>query len=184
MLAVPSLKPIRLRGVSWLRLVVAVRPKPSWDQRIATAPRPIRARLRTAWKATWGSSEQAWTQMSPPLSPGFSSSPGSGGSGCSAAGRLAARPRPRFSNRPGPKPKVTVRLEARRPTVSPVSSGGASRHVVDVADHLAGGHLRRRPRSTRASARAARRGSSVSRSKAAKWRRSWAGVAIPAWCSP
>src|SRR4051812_9688840 len=81
MLAVPSFIPIRLRGVSWLRLVVAVRPKPSWDQRIATVPRPMRARLRIAWKATWGSSEQAWTQISPPLSAGSSSSPGSGGSG-------------------------------------------------------------------------------------------------------
>ena len=64
--------------------------------------------------------------MSPPLSSGFSSSAGSAGIGCSAAGRFAARPRPRCSNRPGPKPKVTVRLEGSRPTVSPVSSGGAS----------------------------------------------------------
>src|SRR3954469_24860947 len=79
MLAVPSLKPIRLRGVAWLRLVEAVRPKPSCDQRITTVPRPIRARLRIAWKATWGSSEQAWTQRSPPLSSWFSSSAGGGG---------------------------------------------------------------------------------------------------------
>ena len=94
MLAVPSFIPIRLRGVSWLRLVVEVRPKPSWDQRIATVPRPIRARLRIAWKATWGSSAQAWTQMSPPLSSPSSSSPGSGGIGFSAAGRLRGQAEP------------------------------------------------------------------------------------------
>ncbi len=54
MLLVPSLKPMRLRGVACARLVVEVRPNPSWDQRITTLPRPMRARLRTAWKATWG----------------------------------------------------------------------------------------------------------------------------------
>ena len=37
MLRVPSLKPIRLRGVSWARLVDDVRPKPSCDQRITHA---------------------------------------------------------------------------------------------------------------------------------------------------
>ena len=36
MLLVPSLKPIRLRGVAWLLLVLDVRPKPSWNHRIAT----------------------------------------------------------------------------------------------------------------------------------------------------
>ena len=145
MLAVPSLNPIRLRGVSWLRLVLEVRPKPSWDQRIATVPRPIRARLRTAWKATWGSSAQACTQRSPPLSSAFSSSAGSGGIWRSAAGRLAARPRPRLSNRPGPKPKVTVRLEGSRPTALAGVVGRRQQLVVDVADHLAGAHFRRRP---------------------------------------
>ena len=127
MLAVPSLKPIRLRGVSWLRLVLAVRPKPSWDQRMTTVPRPIRARLRIAWKATWGSSEQACTQMSPPLS-----------SLVQLVGRqrrdlaqrrrpLAGEAEPALARRgSGPKPKVTVSREGSRPTVSPVSSGGAS----------------------------------------------------------
>ncbi len=183
MLAVPSFIPIRLRGVSWLRLVVEVRPKPSWDQRIATVPRPIRARLRIAWKATWGSSEQAWTQTSPPLSSWLSSSAGSGGIWRSAAGRFEARPRPRLSNSPGPKPKVTVRLEGSRPTVSPVSSGGASCTSLTspisspaVISAAASDHSRI---SSRSSA-----GLSVSRSKEAKWRRSWAGVSIPAWCSP
>ena len=183
MLTVPSLKPIRLRGVSWERVVLAVRPKPSWDQRIATVPRPIRARLRIAWKATWGSSEQAWTQTSPPLSPGFSSSAGSGGIGCRTGGRFAARPSPRFSNRPGPKPKVTVRFEARWPTVSPVSSGGASSTsltspIISPAVISAAALLHSRI-SSRSSA-----GFSVRRSKEAKKSRSWAGVSIPAWCGP
>src|SRR3954468_12745113 len=59
MLFVPSLKPIRLRGV----LVLEVRPKPSWDHRITANPRPILARFLTAWKATCGSSAQAWTTL-------------------------------------------------------------------------------------------------------------------------
>ena len=37
-----------------------------------TTPRPMRARLRTAWKATCGSSAHAWTQRSPPLRSGSS----------------------------------------------------------------------------------------------------------------
>ncbi len=72
MLLVPSLKPIRLRGVACARLVVDVRPKPSCDQRITMTPRPMRARLRTAWNATCGSSAHAWTQRSPPERSGSS----------------------------------------------------------------------------------------------------------------
>src|SRR6185295_9278231 len=142
MLAVPSLKPIRLRGVSWARVVLAVRPKPSWDQRIATVPRPIRARLRIAWKATWGSSEQAWTQMSPPLSPGLSSSAGSGGIGFSAAGRLAAAA---LLEQAGPEAEGDG--EVGRKVANRLASvvGRRQLDVVDVADHLAGGHFRRRP---------------------------------------
>ncbi len=37
-LAVPSLNPNRLRGVTWARVVDEVRPKPSWDQRTRTVP--------------------------------------------------------------------------------------------------------------------------------------------------
>src|ERR1700709_1980474 len=103
MLAVPSFIPKRLRGVVSSRLVVEVRPKPSWDQRMVTVPRPIRARLRIAWKTTWGSSAQAWTQMSPPDSSPFSSSPGGGGGGRGgAAGGTAPRRRgPRCVRRGG-----------------------------------------------------------------------------------
>jgi hypothetical protein len=53
---------------------------------MTTAPRPMRARFRAAWKTTCGSSAQAWTQRSPPDRPGSSSSPGSGGSSASARG--------------------------------------------------------------------------------------------------
>ena len=63
--AVPSLKPSRLRGVACACGSCEVRPKPSCDQRTVTSPRPMRARLRMAWKATCGSLAQAWTQRSP-----------------------------------------------------------------------------------------------------------------------
>ena len=127
MLAVPSLKPIRLRGVAWALEVVDVRPKPSCDQRTVTSPRPMRARLRTAWKATCGSFAQAWTQRSPPERSASSASPGRSGSSLSFAGRYFARPkRSRLSNSDAPKPKVTVRFAGVRSIASPVSSGGAS----------------------------------------------------------
>ena len=53
-LFVPSLNPCRLRGVAWPSDVDDARPKPSCVQRITAAPRPIRARSRTAWNATCG----------------------------------------------------------------------------------------------------------------------------------
>ena len=59
MLRVPSLNPSRFRGVAWAVDVVEVRPKPSSIQLCSTTPMPIRARFRTAWNATSGSSEQA-----------------------------------------------------------------------------------------------------------------------------
>ncbi len=61
----PSLKPIRFRGVRPIGLVVDVRPNPSWDQRSVTMPRPMRVRFRIAWNATCGSSAQACTATSP-----------------------------------------------------------------------------------------------------------------------
>jgi hypothetical protein len=183
MLAVPSFIPNRLRGVSWLRVVAEVRPKPSWDQRRVTVPRPIRARSRIAWKTTWGSSAQAWMQMSPSDSRPLSSSPGSGGSFFSAAGFCDARPSPGRSKMSGPKPKVTVRFDGGRPNASPVSSGGASSSrltsPIILPSLISCAALDHFSISSRSSALL-----SVSRSKEAKKRRSWAGVAIPAWCSP
>ena len=158
-----------------------VRPKPSCDQRTVTAPRPMRARLRTAWKATCGSSAHACTHRSPPLRSGSSSSPGSAGSVAQRRRAPARRARSARRTATGPSPKVTVRragVEAQRlagvlrrrerprwsasPTASP------------------GGHPRAPPPTTsRSSSRrsAARRPSSTS--KAAKCRRSCAGVAMP-----
>ena len=148
---------------------------------MTTVPRPIRARLRTAWKATWGSSQQACTQRSPPLSRRVELV------GRAAAGSRAAPPAacragrgPRRSKRLGPKPKVTVRREGSRPTVSPVSSGGASCDVVGrrrssrpaVISAAARDH-------SRISSRSSARLSSSTRSKAAKWSRSWAGGVDP-----
>ncbi len=48
------------------------------------------------------------------------------GSAPAPAGREPCRPSSRRSKRLGPKPKVTVSREGSSPTVSPVSSGGAS----------------------------------------------------------
>ncbi|CAH0297590.1 hypothetical protein SRABI128_04076 [Microbacterium sp. Bi128] len=128
-LLVPSLKPKRFRGVACDLDVEDVRPKPSWDQRTRDCPKPMRARLRIAWTATWGSSAQACTTMSPPVRPGWRSSPGKCGRSISASGRRPSSPKralPSFSNRPGPNPKVRVSLPAPRSRASPVSSGGAS----------------------------------------------------------
>ena len=164
------------------RLVVDVRPKPSCDQRMTTVPRPIRARLRTAWNATWGSFEHACTHRSPPERSGSSSSPGSGGSGCRGAGRPEARPN-RWSNSDGPRPMVTVSCEGPRPIASPVSVGGSRA--------LGAGGSAGRPAVMRAAAAVHSRSSSctdwrssTTTSKAAKCRRSCAGVAIPAWWRP
>ena len=101
MFAVPSLKPNMLRGVTCACDVDDVRPKPSWLQRTATTPKPIRTRLRTACTATCGSSEQAWMTMSPPERAGSRSSPRKPGSSRSASGLRSARPN-RSSNRVGP----------------------------------------------------------------------------------
>ena len=179
----PSLKPRRLRGVSCARLVDEVRPKPSCDQRTVTAPRPMRARLRTAWKATCGSSAHACTQRSPPLRARSSSSPGSAGRSRSGAGRWPASPK-RSSKSAGPSPKVTVRRAGESPSASPVSCGGASATSLTsptgrpaVMRSAACDHERSSPRTSWA-----RRPSSTS--KAAKCSRSCAGVAIPAWWRP
>src|ERR1700755_538943 len=143
MLAVPSFIPNRLRGVSWPRVVEEVRPKPSWDQRMVTVPRPIRARLRIAWKTTWGSSAQAWTQMSPSDSRAFSSSPGSGGRGFSAGGFLAERPSPGRVEDRGPEAEGD--RQVRGGQFERLAGVFGRRQLVVVArvvaDHLALGHL-------------------------------------------
>ena len=179
MLLVPSLKPMRLRGVAWPVLVVDVRPKPSCDQRMTTVPRPMRAKLRMTWNATCGSLEQAWTQRSPPLRAGSSASPGRAGRSASAAGRLAARPK-RLSNRLGPKPTVMVSPPGGRPSASPVSTGGDCGWAFDGADRQAGGHPAGRCRPGAEHDSAGRRRSCWSRRKP----RTPAGPA-PAWrCRP
>ena len=106
-----------------------VRPKPSCAQRMATVPKPIRARLRIACTATCGSWAQAWTHRSPLLRVGSRLSAGKCGSSRSKAGCRSSSPKrslPSFSNRVGPNPKVRVRPEAFSPSASPVSEGGAS----------------------------------------------------------
>ena len=105
---------------------------------------------------------------------------GSAGSSRSAGGRFDASPK-RSSNSDGPKPNVIVRRAGSRPSASPVSSGGAS------GSALAGpagspAVIRAAAATSRAAAR--RRSAPGARSKAAKWSRSCAGVAMPAWWAP
>src|SRR6185437_4829130 len=182
MLRVPSLKPIRLRGVCCCAPVAEVRPKPSCVHRVTTVPRPSRARLRTAWNATWGSLAQAWMPMSPPERAGSSISPGSAGRSAKAAGRRAASPK-RPSNSDGPNPTVTVKCPGSSPTASPVSAGGISSACESpgtiaptVIAAAAAVHVF--SMSTRPSRR------SVVTSNAAKASRSWMSVVIPAWWAP
>ena len=126
MLLVPSLKPIRLRGVVCPAPVADARPNPSCDQRSTAVPRAARTRLRTAWNTTCGSSAQAWMHRSPPLiSSRITASPGMVPSGFSAAGSWSASPN-RSSNSEAPKPTVMVSEYGPRSIASPVSSGACS----------------------------------------------------------
>ena len=85
--------------MSWVMLVDEVRPKPSCDHLITTTPRPMRAKLRTTWNATWGSSEHACTQMSPPLIAGsMTSLRNVGRSVSSSSGRSALQARTSSKN--------------------------------------------------------------------------------------
>ena len=130
MLFVPSLNPCRLRGVTCVAPVAAVRPKPSCSQRAVTTPRPIRASWRIAWNATCGSSAHAWTQMSPSERPGSRvASPGS------ALERGEERRPPRRQAEPvlavlqeqrRPEPHRDRQPRAARPSASPVSTGGSN----------------------------------------------------------
>ena len=126
LLAVPSLKPKRLRGVVPAGTLGR---KPLCSHAMRATPRAMRASMRTACSLTCGSSEHACTHRSPPTSAGSSWSPGN-----VARRRLAglAPAMPKRSTpdavrkRLGPNPKVTVRLLAESPTASPVSSGIAA----------------------------------------------------------
>ena len=94
---------------------------------MTTAPRPMRARLRTAWKATCGSSAQAWTQRSPPERSGRARRRAAAGSGRSAA--AGARPgrsgRAVLVEQRRPEAERHRERGGGRPTASPVSCGGS-----------------------------------------------------------
>ena len=142
----PSLKPIRLRGVACSRLVDDVRPNPSCDQRIVAEPRAMRARLRTAWNATWGSSAQACTHRSPPLRAASSSSPRSAGSSLQRRRALRRQPEPLVEQR---RPEAEGDREAGGLEAERLAGvvGRRERLGVRRAGRLAGGHPRggRRP---------------------------------------
>ena len=185
-LLVPSLKPIRLRGVTCALSVLDVRPKPDCDQRSTTLPRPMRVRLRIAWNATCGSLAHACTTRSPPLRAGSISSPAKTGRSTSASGRCACSPKrstPSRSKSVAPNPNVTVSDAALRPSLSPVSSGGASGSVLSSPTG--------RPAVMRRAARVHSRSMStrsflslVVTSNDAMSNLSCAGVTMPAWCGP
>src|SRR4051812_5493031 len=183
MLRVPSLKPIRLRGVCASGVVEDVLPKPSCDHLMTTLPKPIRARLRIACTATCGSSAHAWTHRSPPLRFLSRLSPANRGRSTSASGRWSARSN--FPKREGPKPIVSVSRDGLRPSASPVSSGGASARPPYAPSPTALPAVIRRAAAVQSlsictnSAR-----SSVVTSNAAKCSRSCTGVAMPAWWAP
>ena len=180
----PSLKPNMLRGVCASGVVEDVLPKPSCDQRIATLPKPIRARLRIACTATCGSSAHAWTHRSPPLRVLSRLSPGNCGRSISASGRRALRPNrslPSFSNSVGPMPKVRVSRDGGRPIASPVSSGGASASPPTAPSPTASPAVIRAAAFVHSfSSAISSSRSSVVTSNEAKCSRSWTAVAIPA----
>src|SRR3954454_18884144 len=189
-LSVPSLNPNRLRGVSCALDVDDVRPKPSCDQRTLTTPAPSRTRFRIACTATWGSLAQACTHRSPPLIAGSIASPGKPGSAVSGAGRRAAMPNrstpSAVLNRVGPKPTVSVRPLAGRPSASPVSSGTSywPPSTAPTSPASCPAVIRRAAAVQACSISTSSSRSSVMTSKATKCSRSCAGVAIPAWCAP
>ena len=188
-LRVPSLKPMRLRGVTWSLVVFVLLPKPSCIQRSSTAPRPARSRLRTAWKATCGSSAQAWMHRSPPLRGGVELVAGQRPERLQARGPPAAQAHAVLAalleHARGRAPKVIVSRDGRQPH----GLAGVARRDLGLAGHVARRAARRS--SARAPAvhdaqqlaagRARRR---TTRSKAPKTSRACAGVAMPAWWAP
>ena len=142
----------------------------------------MRAKLRMTWKATCGSFEQACTQRSPPVRVGSSASPGSAGRSASAAGRLAARPN-RSSNKRRAEADGDRQLRRRRARAPrrcrPAATAGRSRSGRSAGPPSSG---RPRPPTTPSIALQLRRRSVLVTSNAAKASRSWAGVAMPAWC--
>ena len=186
MLRVPSLKPNMLRGVCASGVVEDVLPKPSCDQRTATLPKPIRARLRIACTATCGSSAQAWTHRSPPLRAGSRLSPGNVRQvderrrGAAPPGRTGPS-----SNRRGPKPMSGSAGTAAGRAPRRCRPAGPRRAPPDAPSPTAppGGHPRGRLRPVLEQRTSSAR-SSVVTSNAAKCSRSCTGVAMPAWCAP
>ena len=134
----PSLKPIRLRGVAWR----AARRSTCGRSRAATSAAPPRR-----GRAGPGCARRGRRPAGRPRRPGRTgrrrsgrgraASPGNGGERRPARpGAGAASPK-RSSNSDGPKPIVTVSRAGGRPSASPVSSGGAAATRPPVADRLA-----------------------------------------------
>ena len=165
----------------WASVVDDVRPKPSCDHRSA------RRRGRSGRSCGSRGTRPAGRRSTPARRGRRRRSPAGarrreGAAGRErSAGRSRASPK-RSSKKLGPKPTVIVRWPGVSPTASPVSIGGRSGVVLDRADRAARHHPRRgggpgaEHRLDRVDV--GRRG----RSNAANASRSWAGVAMPAWC--
>ena len=184
-LRVPSLKPIRLRGVDWVLVVAEVRPKPSCDQRITHGAAADAGQVADGVEGDLRVVGAGLDAEVAAGAAGVEAVAGQGGRSAAAApGRRAARPN-RSSNSDGPKPTVIGQV-APAPARPPRRCRPAAPRAGSVARARAGrGSSRPRRRSTpaAASAQLAPR-SVVTTSK----RRTPAGpapaVAMPAWCSP
>ncbi len=150
-LAVPSLKPSRLRGVACLVDVEEVRPKPSWAQRSATRaepdPREVADRVHGDLRVVGAGLD---AQVAVAAARGRGCRPGSAAARAATAGCRSSRPNrslPSFSNRRRPEAEGEGQPGRRcRPRASPVSLGGASYGV---------GQCSRRPSSPAVICRAA-----------------------------
>ena len=133
-LLVPSLNPMRLRGVSWARLVLDVRPKPTWVQRSTAVPR------RRGSGCGWRGSRPAGRPRTPArrgrrrCARDRARRLAKAGRSASGAGRLAASP---YRSTPVAREQSRAETEGEReprrrrdPTASPVSSGGAARSLL------------------------------------------------------
>ena len=146
----PSLKPIRLRGVAW-----AARSTTSGRSRAGTSgPRPGRSRSGPGcgWRARRpaGRRAQAWTHdVAAGLRAGSRSSPGNVGRSTSASGRFDPPGRSRLSNSDGPKPTVSVSrdgVQARAPRRCRPAAPRPSPPTAPYADRVPGPGSSARPR--------------------------------------
>lgn len=177
-LAVPSLKPIRLRGVPEGR---GGDTKPSMRQRTCISPRVCRATSRRACATVSGWSAQSWSIRSPWHQASSGSSSGKTSIGRSLRGRREARPK-RSSKSEAPTATVAVSPSAGTTGPSTPESGSGAEMPSGSGTPPA---VRNRRRSVRVRSRvvsSARSRAVTSKEVNTAWR--WRGVRMPAWWAP